>query len=168
MQSQQKADSDLLRIFGRMVTITVLLLMLAFIGVKYFSAVPQMAARNMEIEHTRLLNVLTMVRSQWLSLGKPQQMALDWEQFAEPSVEAPSLVPFNRLGWPQPKSMDSEGCQLLWLQLMGGETKNGAPIAEYYSNENSCVFRVESNDEISYQLDTGRAIFLKHSLNSVN
>ena len=36
MQTQQKAESDLLRIYGRMITIGLVLVIMAVIGAKYF------------------------------------------------------------------------------------------------------------------------------------
>lgn len=36
MQTQQKAESDLLRIYGRMIAIGIVLVIMAVIGAKYF------------------------------------------------------------------------------------------------------------------------------------
>jgi len=65
MQSQQKAESNLLRVYGRLVSLTLVLIILAVIGVKYFATMPQLAARSVEVEHSRFLNVLAMVRIPW-------------------------------------------------------------------------------------------------------
>lgn len=53
MRSQQKAESNLLNLYGRMIALIVVLTMMAIIGIKYFSTMPQLAARGLELEHTR-------------------------------------------------------------------------------------------------------------------
>lgn len=124
MRSQQKAESNLLNLYGRMIALIVVLTMMAIIGIKYFSTMPQLAARGLELEHTRFLNIVAMVRSQWLSLGKPSQMNLDWEIFDNQNQQLkPSVVKMNTLGWPQPQQRNNQGCQALWQQLMGTELK---------------------------------------------
>ncbi|MEL4342764.1 MSHA biogenesis protein MshF [Shewanella xiamenensis] len=165
MQSQQKAESDLLRVYGRLVSLTLILIILAVIGFKYFATMPQLAARNVELEHTRFLNVLAMVRSQWLSLGKPQQMRLDWEVFNEQNThnEQQTLVIMSAQGWPQPTELSDQGCQALWWQLMGQEAADNSLIGSYFLKDNSCRYRSQNGDSIGYQLNSGRVIFLTNS-----
>lgn len=164
MQSQQKAESDLLRVYGRLVSLTLILVILAVIGVKYFATMPQLAARSVELEHTRFLNVLAMVRSQWLSLGKPQQMRLDWEVFNEQSANSEqTFVVMGVQGWPQPSQFDNQGCQALWQQLMGQEPGSESLTGSYFVKDNSCRFRSQNGDSIGYQLNSGRVIFLTSS-----
>ncbi|QXN25474.1 MSHA biogenesis protein MshF [Shewanella putrefaciens] len=161
MQSQQKAESDLLRVYGRLVSLTLILIILAVIGFKYFATMPQLAARNVELEHTRFLNVLAMVRSQWLSLGKPPQMRLDWEVFSEQSTNNEhTSVLMNAQGWPQPSQLDDQACQRLWQQLMGQELGDESLIGSYFAKDNSCRYRAQNGDSIGYQLNSGRVIFL--------
>ncbi|MGL4750763.1 MAG: MSHA biogenesis protein MshF [Shewanella sp.] len=161
MQSQQKAESDLLRVYGRLVSLTLILVILAVIGVNYFSTVPQLAVRNLELEHTRFLNVLAMVRSQWLSLGKPQQMRLNWEVFNEQSTNSEqTFVAMGVQGWPQPSQFDDQGCQALWQQLMGQDLAENTLMGAYFSKDNSCRYRSQNGDSIGYQLNSGRVIFL--------
>lgn len=165
MQSQQKAESNLLRVYGRLVSLTLVLIILAVIGVKYFTAMPQLAARSVEVEHSRFLNVLAMVRSQWLSLGKPQQMRLDWEVFNEQNThnEQQTLVIMSAQGWPQPTELSDQGCQALWWQLMGQEAADNSLIGSYFLKDNSCRYRSQNGDRIGYQLNSGRVIFLTNS-----
>ncbi|MDR6965868.1 MSHA biogenesis protein MshF [Shewanella putrefaciens] len=161
MRSQQKAESNLLNLYGRMIALIVVLTMMAIIGIKYFSTMPQLAARGLELEHTRFLNIVAMVRSQWLSLGKPSQMNLDWEIFDNQSQQLkPSVVKMNALGWPQPLQLDNQGCQALWQQLMGTELKKSTLTGAYLPRDNSCHYRSQNGDSIGYQLDSGRVIFL--------
>ena len=161
MQTQQKAESDLLRIYGRMIAIGIVLVIMAVIGAKYFFTLPQIAARGLEVEHARFLNVLVMVRSQWLSLGKPAQLQLNWEVFDNLSPETESsVVDINDLGWPQPKHLNDQGCQDLWQQLMGAETDNLGLEADYLVKDNSCHYRSKNGDSLGYQLNSGRVIFL--------
>ncbi|MGL5667314.1 MAG: MSHA biogenesis protein MshF [Shewanella sp.] len=164
MQSQQKAESDLLRVYGRLVSLTLILIILAVIGVKYFATMPQLAARSVELEHTRFLNVLAMVRSQWLSLGKPQQMRRDWEVFNEQRANNEhTSVLMSVQGWPQPSHLDDQSCQLLWQQLMGQEAGDESLIGSYFAKDNSCRYRSKNGDSIGYQLHSGRVIFLTSS-----
>lgn len=161
MHSQQKAESDLLRVYGRMITIILVLVMMAVIGIKYFSSMPQVAARSVELEHTRFLNVLAMVRSQWLSLGKPAQLRLDWEVFTDQNqAVGQSVVKMSALGWPQPKQLDHLGCQELWLQLMGSELQEDTLMGEFFPKDTSCRYHSQNGDSIGYQLNSGRVIFL--------
>lgn len=161
MRSQQKAESNLLNLYGRMIALIVVLTMMAIIGIKYFSTMPQLAARGLELEHTRFLNIVAMVRSQWLSLGKPSQMNLDWEIFDNQNQQLkPSVVKMNILGWPQPQQRNNQGCQALWQQLMGTELKKSTLIGAYLPRDNSCHYRSQNGDSIGYQLDSGRVIFL--------
>lgn len=161
MQTQQKAESDLLRIYGRMITIGLVLVIMAVIGAKYFLTLPQIAGRGLELEHSRFLNVLVMVRSQWLSLGKPQQLRLNWEVFDSPPMEAQSsVVDINRLGWPQPKHLSAQGCQDLWLQLMGAEVDDQGLVADYLARDNSCHYLSKSGYSLGYQLNSGRVVLL--------
>ncbi len=99
MPSQHQAEEDLLRTFARLAALLLLLVILAVLGVRYFSAVDQVSARGLQLEHHRLLNVLAMVRSQWLSLGRPEQMQLDWQTLERP--EPPGQLAMNKAGWPQ-------------------------------------------------------------------
>lgn len=166
MHSQQKAESDLLRIYGRMITIILVLVILAVIGNQYFSSMPQVAARSAELAHARFLNVLAMVHSRWLSLGKPQQLQLDWEVFTDqrqavgPSVVNMSVVNMSPLGWPLPKQLDHRGCQELWLQLMGSELQEDTLMGEFFSTDTRCRYRSQNGDSIDYRLNSGGVIFL--------
>ena len=160
MQSQQKADNDLLHIYGRMISVGLVLVIMAVVGAKYFLTLPQIAARGLEVEHTRLLNVLVMVRSQWLSLGKPQQMQLNWEVLDNISIKPEtSVVSMNDLGWLQPKSFTAQGCQDLWWQLMGTELDNADLVADYSAKDNRCHYLSPNGNSIDYQLDSGSVIF---------
>lgn len=164
MQSQQKAESDLLRVYGRLISLCLILIIFAVIGVKHFATMPQLAARSVELEHARFLNVLAMVRSQWLSLGKPQQMRLDWEVFNDQSAKNnQTLVIMSTQGWPQPNEFNDQGCQALWLQLMGQEVTDKTLIGSYFSRDNSCRYRSQNGDSIGYQLNSGRVIFLTNT-----
>lgn len=164
MQSQQKAESDLLRLYGRMVTTILVLLVMAVIGIRYFSYISLLGSPNLELEHTRFLNVVAMVRSQWLSLGKPRQMQLDWEILSEPNVNnKKTLVVMSMQGWPQPNQLDDQGCQLLWQQLMGQDIRDTTLIGVYFSKDNSCRYRSENGNRMDYLLDSGRVVFLTDS-----
>lgn len=89
MLSQQKADNELLKVYGQAIAIVVLLLLLAIFGVRYLNNAPNLGARNLALEHNRFLNVLAMVRSQWLASGRPDKMLLSWHNLASNEPNSP-------------------------------------------------------------------------------
>ncbi len=76
MQSQQKSNNFLLGIYGKLVTFCVVLGLLAILAFRYFSVVEHTASSNLQIEQTRLINVLAMAHSQWLIQGRPNEPQL--------------------------------------------------------------------------------------------
>ncbi|MGI2853224.1 MSHA biogenesis protein MshF [Shewanella algae] len=158
MPSQHQAEEDLLRTFAKLAALVILLIVLALLGVRYFSAVDQVSARGLELEHHRLLNVLAMVRSQWLRLGRPEQMQLDW-QTLDHEVQ-PSPLTMNQAGWPQASSRDDSGCAALWQQLLGGVPHKAVIQAQFIPQDQSCRYLSSSGESLNYQLESGRVIFL--------
>ncbi|MGL4613406.1 MAG: MSHA biogenesis protein MshF, partial [Shewanella sp.] len=125
---------------------------------KYFMNLPQLSSTHMQLQHARWVHMLTLVRSQWLALGKPVQLSLHWEAVEAISPHQTSVVSVNRRGWPQPTSLDPQGCQQLWWQLMGMNAQT--VVAEYAQAEKSCHYRAAGGSTIKYQLDFGTVIFL--------
>jgi hypothetical protein len=82
MLSQQKADHELLSVYGRVVAIVVLLVLLAIFGIRYLNTASTIGGRGLEFEQNRFLNVLAMVRSQWLASSRPDKMQLSWHNLA--------------------------------------------------------------------------------------
>lgn len=82
MLRQQKADDDLLKVYGRVLALAVLLLVLAILGFRHFNTVPNLVGQSFAMEHNRLLNILAMVKSQWLSTGRPNKILLNWQSMA--------------------------------------------------------------------------------------
>ncbi|MGL5393619.1 MAG: MSHA biogenesis protein MshF [Shewanella sp.] len=161
MQSQQRVEASLLRWYGRMVTLSLVLVMMTVIGLKYSSSLPPLSRTSVEQQHLRWLHVLAMVRAQWLSLGKPSQLQLTWAVFGHPPQKNQgSVVAISSQGWPQPPSLDSQGCQQLWWQLMGEEWQSVDLVAHYVQSDNSCQYYTQPGEGIGYQLDFGRVIFL--------
>ncbi|MBO2638783.1 MSHA biogenesis protein MshF [Shewanella algae] len=158
MPSQHQAEEDLLRTSARLAALLLLLVILAVLGVRYFSAVDQVSARGLQLEHHRLLNVLAMVRSQWLSLGRPEQMQLDWQTLERP--EPPGQLAMNKAGWPQAPSRDDSGCVALWQQLLGGMPDKAVIRVQFLGQDQSCRYMSSAGESLSYQMDTGRVIFL--------
>ncbi|WP_039034082.1 hypothetical protein [Shewanella sp. ECSMB14102] len=158
MPSQHQAEEDLLRTFASLAALLILLIILAVLGMRYFSAVDKVSARGLQLEHHRLLNVLAMVRSQWLRLGRPEQMQLDWHTL-DHEVQ-PSPLAMNQAGWPQAPSRNDKGCEVLWQQLLGGLPDKAVIQAQFINRDQSCRYLSPAGDSLSYQLDTGRVIFL--------
>lgn len=158
MPNQHQAEEDLLRTFAKLAALVILLIVLAVLGVRYFSAVDQVSARGLQLEHHRLLNVLAMVRSKWLSLGRPEQMWLDWQtQDQSPPL---SQLTMNQAGWPQAPSRDDSGCAALWQQLLGGVPDKAVIQAQFIQQDQSCRYFSSSGESLNYQLESGRVIFL--------
>ncbi|QIR13366.1 hypothetical protein [Shewanella aestuarii] len=82
MLRQQKADDDLLKVYGRILALVVLLLVLGVLGFRHFNTVPTLVGQSFAMEHNRLLNILAMVKSQWLSTGRPDKILLNWQSMA--------------------------------------------------------------------------------------
>ncbi|NMH65216.1 MSHA biogenesis protein MshF [Shewanella salipaludis] len=160
MRREQKAESELLGVYGGMMTLVPVLVIMAIIGFKYFAGLPQLASRNLEQEHTRLLNVLAMVRSQWLLLGKPRALPLNWQTTADQPTQAPGRVRMSGQGWPLPDSLDEAGCRALWQQLMGKDPAADALTASYRASDDTCRFALEQGDSLVYRLNSGGVIFL--------
>lgn len=83
MLSQQKADGEILALFGKVISIVLLLSLLSILGYKYFGAVSNIGSQGLKVDHHRLLNVLGMVKAQWLAKGRPSEMRLDWDMGGE-------------------------------------------------------------------------------------
>ncbi|MGL4939443.1 MSHA biogenesis protein MshF [Shewanella sp.] len=160
MSIQQHADSQLLRLYGRMACVIVLLLMMVVIGSRYFASIPPLGAKGLAFAHPRFLHVLTMVRSQWLSQGQPSQLQLQWAPLAPTGGNTQTMIRLNARGWPQSPRGNPQACQVLWQQLMGAESSRAHLIATYLPQDNSCRYRAENGDSLVYQQDFGRVIFL--------
>lgn len=147
--------------YRRMVSVTVILLLLGILGSKYFDVLPSMAAKGLEIEHPRLLNVLAMVRAQWLGVNRPQVLHLDW--FAINNEAKPTskiVITMSTGGWPLPDSHDNAGCQRLWWQLLGSDLATDELMAIYVDDANACKYQSVNGSLILYDLDSGTVSFL--------
>lgn len=186
MLKQQKADDELLKIYGRIVAISIFLLVLAILGLKYLNAIPDIAGKSLALEHTRLLNITTMIKSQWLSSGRPKQLLLNWQSMAPNGAENKSDVEFTNVeqqnaaddvksqlvapdnwvslsekGWPMIDSLDVQGCKRLWYQLLA------TPLTDievsYDTNDKICRYTVRDSAIISYQFTSGSVLFVQNT-----
>ncbi|MCL1113749.1 MULTISPECIES: hypothetical protein [Shewanella] len=191
MLSQQKADDDLLKVYGKMIAIVVLLIVLSVLGARYIKTEPILTSQGLAFEHNRLLNVLAMVKSQWLTSGRPNRMLLSWYnvapkvlnnsdsdvatesskngQFsasaASDNTEAELIgtdnwITLSAKGWPIVDTFDNDGCQQLWQQLLATRTSELALSVEYQAEDKVCRYVSPNQSSLSYQLLTGRVIFL--------
>ncbi|MBB1439179.1 hypothetical protein H5202_10905 [Shewanella sp. SG41-4] len=191
MLNQQKADDDLLKVYGRVIAIIVVLVLLTIFGVRYVNTTSSIGGRGVEFEHNRFLNVLAMVRSQWLASGRPKQMLLSWYDVAPnvladsngnntdetsksglsivvnqfDSIEAELVgtnnwIKLSSKGWPLIDTDDVQGCQKLWQQLLATKVSELNITVEYQVDEKVCRYVSNEKASLSYQLQTGRVIFL--------
>ncbi|UJF21983.1 hypothetical protein [Shewanella sp. OMA3-2] len=184
MLKQQKADDDLLKIYGRIVAISIFLLVLAMLGFKYFNAIPTIAGKSLALEHTRFLNITTMIKSQWLSSGRPKQLLLNWQSMA-PKVAgnngdigaakaerqnatddldnqffaADNWISLSDKGWPIIDSLDVQGCKRLWYQLLATQLTDIE--VSYDADDRICRYTAGDFANISYQFTSGRVLFFK-------
>ncbi|BAJ00263.1 hypothetical protein [Shewanella violacea] len=168
MLSQQKADGELLGLFSKMIAIVLLLALLAILGFRYFGSVNNIAAQGLRVDHTRLLNVLGMIKGKWLAQGRPKQMMLDWDtgfsisadSQSSQTISAMNLVKMSSGGWPLPNKRDSTGCEQLWYKLLGPDTMSQQFVSSISPGGNVCNYIVIDSGRMSYQLATGYVNFL--------
>ncbi|MCG9695482.1 MSHA biogenesis protein MshF [Shewanella sp. Isolate11] len=160
MQSQQQSDNHLLQVYGRLVALCVLLVILTVFGFRYFNAIEQTSAQNLRVEQSRLLNVLAMIRGQWLAQGRPQQMKLNW---LLPENEQDTSILINELGWPTLAHVDENSCKILWQQLMGSDSRFEASIMAQGLGSDICLYSSRNGDQIRYKLSSGEVILLTYN-----
>ncbi|WP_434939741.1 MSHA biogenesis protein MshF [Shewanella sp. HL-SH8] len=184
MLKQQKADDDLLKIYGRIVAISIFLLVLAVLGIKYFNAMPAIAGKSLALEHTRFLNITTMIKSQWLSSGRPKQLLLNWPSMAPKAPDNKSAIASAKVspqsvvdtlgnqfvatdnwislsdkGWPVIDSLDVLGCKRLWYQLLATQLTDIE--VSYDANDKICRYTAEDSANINYQFTSGQVLFFQ-------
>lgn len=170
MRKQQKSENDLLKTYARIITLTLVLVVMAVIGTKHFSSVDSISTKSLELEHSRMLYVLAMVKSQWLNQGRPDSLKLNWEDITVGSgnkqLETDSLgtssniIKMSKQGWPQLNEPSSKGCKELWQQLMASDLHDLKAAVSYQNETEICRFSTEQSGSISYQGISGRVIFI--------
>ncbi|KVX00041.1 hypothetical protein [Shewanella frigidimarina] len=188
MLSQQKADGDLLKVYGRVIAIVVVLTLLAIFCGRYINTTSNIGGRGLEFEHNRFLNVLAMVRSQWLASGRPHKMQLSWHHMVSNSTSSKvsndgttskdvpneidaintdvdligtdNWILMSDQGWPTINTNDVQGCEQLWGHLLATNVQELNIAVDYQPDENICRYYSGNETSLSYQLQTGRVIFL--------
>ena len=159
MLQQQKAEGDLLTVYARLIAIVLVFVLMAILGGRYFYAAPDLVKRNLQLEHDRMVNMLVMVRSQWLSLGKPTEMKLDWETLGQYQQQAITMY-ISSKGMPLPNTRDSQGCQQLWNALLGSDISIKGINVDYSNKDDACVFFASDKEQIIYSMLTGKVSYL--------
>jgi hypothetical protein len=166
MHSQQKAESDLLVVYRNAVVMVLILSLFAVLGWRYFSSVSDIRGQSLAVEHNRLVTSLPMIRSQWLSSGRPQQMRLQWQSapasLAQTGMEGTITEPLlmTHTGWPRLSSLDVLGCTKLWQQLLGSDLNQMQLTVEYHDDNQSCSFVTGDGSSLNYQQRGGEVTFL--------
>ncbi|GIU13872.1 MULTISPECIES: hypothetical protein [unclassified Shewanella] len=159
MLSQHKADAKLLDVYGKLIALIILLIVLFYLSFNYFGSIKQLAQPSMQVEHTRLLNVLGVARSQWLMRSKPEILQLDWYSDSQEHASSTGQVRMAASGWPIPSETSVAGCRQLLVELLGpGYTKQ--IDTRFNPDTGVCRYLGESGESISYQTTSGRVIFL--------
>lgn len=160
MENQERADGELMQVYGKVAAILVFLLILGVLGYGYFAKVDQVSSQGLRLEHGRLLNVLAMVRSQWLVQGRPKEMRLDWSTAIDLGHGQQPLIKMSEQGWPTLDEVTEEGCKTLWWQLLGGRDDLAKIVTQADRAGEVCSYIANNGDRLSYQLRSGRVIFL--------
>lgn len=166
MHSQQKAESDLLVVYRNAIVMVLMLSLFAVLGWGYFSSVSDLRGQSLAVEHNRLVTSLPMIRSQWLSSGRPHQMRLQWQSTAanlgKTGIEGTIIEPLlmSNAGWPRLISLDVAGCKKLWQQLLGSDSNQMQLTVEYHEDNQSCSFVIGDGSSLNYQQRGGEVTFL--------
>jgi hypothetical protein len=166
MHSQQKAESDLLVVYRNAIVMVLILSLFAVLGWAYFSSVSDIRGQSLAVEHNRLVTSLPMIRSQWLSSGRPQQMRLQWQSaasnLAKTGVDARLTEPLlmTHTGWPRLSSLDVLGCKKLWQQLLGSDLNQMQLTVKYQKDTQTCSFVTSDGSSLNYQQTAGKVTFL--------
>ncbi|ABV89074.1 hypothetical protein [Shewanella pealeana] len=159
MLSQHKADSELLNVYGKLIALIILLIVLFYLSFNYFGSIKQLGQPSIQVEHTRLLNVLGVARSQWLMRSKPDILLLDWYSDSQEHASSTGQVRMAAGGWPIPDETSVAGCRRLLIELLGpGYMKQ--IDTRFNPDTGVCRYLGESGESISYQTTSGRVIFL--------
>ncbi|MCG9730295.1 hypothetical protein L1D44_10580 [Shewanella sp. Isolate13] len=159
MLNQQKADAELISVYGKIIALIILLIVLFYLAFNYFGSIKQLSRPSMQVEHTRLLNVLGVARSQWLMRSKPEILILDWYSDNPKHASSTGQVRMAAGGWPVPNETSVAGCRQLLMELLGPGYAQQIET-RFNSDTGVCRFIGESGESISYQTTSGRVIFL--------
>ncbi len=116
MLNQRKSNNRLLYVYGKLVSLCVVLTIMTILSFRYFTVIEQTSLPSLKMEQNRLINVLAMVHSQWLIQGRPREMNLDW---LLPDNEIDNHVLISEQGWPTLLHINDQNCEKLWRQLLG-------------------------------------------------
>ena len=191
MLKQQQAEGDLIKVYGRMIAIGVFLLILAVLGFRHLNSIPSMTGKSLALEHNRLLNITAMIKSQWLSTGRPKQLLLNWKSMApdvltNSQAEEYEVSQAESLNMAPLQAKDEFDTQLVatgnWISLsnkgwpvinsldvMGCErlwyqllaTQLNDIAVSYDADTHVCRYLAEDSTSISYQFSTGRILFFQ-------
>lgn len=162
MLSQQKAESALLGIYGKLIALIILLMILAYISFHYFGNIKLAVQPSIQVEHNRLLNVLGVARSQWLMRSKPDILLLDWYSDDKDRVSSTGKVRMSKGGWPILNETSAAGCRQLLTELLGQGYMQQIET-RFNFDTGTCRYIDESGESISYQTQSGQVIFLTAS-----
>ncbi|MBR9729063.1 hypothetical protein ACFOD0_15715 [Shewanella intestini] len=184
MIKQYDAEQGIIKVYVRIISVSILLIVLGVLSYRHFNTLPNFVSQSLAIEHKRLLNILAMVRSQWLSKGRPNTLLLNWDTLASNMLddnkganalsgnnrngtqseirlvgENGNRIRLSKQGWPLLESNDKTGCYRLWHQLLASRTDE---LTVTYNDKNQvCHYQSANFDSVSYQALSGRVIYFK-------
>ncbi|MCU7376327.1 hypothetical protein PEC18_37475 [Paucibacter sp. O1-1] len=69
-------------------------------------------------------------------------------------------IQLSSSGWPLVETYDEDGCKRLWLQLLAIDVNELELKVVYQAEDKVCRFTSANQTSLSYQLQTGRIIYL--------
>ncbi|GLS82343.1 hypothetical protein [Paraferrimonas haliotis] len=160
MQRQQKADLELLSSGKLIVTVMIVMVVMAVIGWRFAPMSTSLDQTHLEQEQVRWITVTNMLRSQWMTQGRPQQITAELHG-SNQSI----TVAMSASGWPTPTHRTESGCQALWRAIQGtardDQFANGNLRAGFDRSSKVCRYRVSDGSAMSYQVETGRLLVIE-------
>ena len=104
--------------------------------------------------------VETSTNGQAVNNSKHNILSSTQDQAEAELMGSNNWITLSTHGYPIVDSYDVEGCEQLWQQLLTSTVSELNLVVEYQDEEQICRYFTEDNASLSYQLQTGRVIFL--------
>lgn len=156
---QDKLNDNMNRLHIWLISVSIILFVIAVVAWRHFEQLTPGYGYSVKLEQDRIAYVLAMVKGQWLSVGQPQQLKVDWQLFDGFRPQQKVVFVMSQGGWPVIEKNSDSGCQLLWYQLLGKTTSELNVDTFYLHDANTCNYIDARGDTLSYQLGNGSVIF---------
>ncbi|RLV59044.1 hypothetical protein D5018_14220 [Parashewanella curva] len=160
MTPQQKADANVSLELVKMAAICVVLVVIGYAAAYIEPDIEQVDNQAYKQEYLRLQHVLGAVHNQWIIRGKPRYINLNWQDVSQltqplnsnPKIVASTKVKLSVSGFPVLNTQDTQGCEILWQQLMGASRSKLHLVSRYKESQQQCEFKAFDSAVIIYSL----------------